>query len=440
MDPAAVVFVTLCVIAYGLVSRRVENTSLTPPILFVAAGVLASPLGLDLIQVELEGEATHRIIEVTLVLVLFSDAARISLPALRRGFRLPARLLLVGLPLTIGFGFLLAWPLFPHFSYAELALLAAILAPTDAALGQVVVSSPIVPACVRQALNVESGLNDGIAVPIVTTLLAVAAVSLEVTAASQAAADWESVARFAGAQVLLGPVAGIGVALPAASLIQRAIAKGGVLHAYRHFSGIAIAFGAFGVAELIGGNGFIAAFTAGIIVGRTSPEICESLQEFAEEEGQLLALITFLIFGAAMVPAAISSMDWQVVTYTVLSLTVVRMVPVALSLLGTGLRVPSVGFIGWFGPRGLATILFALLVLESSQIVNHEKIFHIAALAVLASTVLHGLTAAPLARRYSTWLGTLHSQDSPVVEQQAVAELPARIRMGRPERASDGEE
>ena len=430
MDPTTLVAIAFCVFAFGLVSHRIESPPLTAPMLFAAIGLLAGPFGLDIIHLDLKGGATHIIIEATLVLVLYTDASRIRLAELRRGYRLPVRLLVLGLPLTIGLGLIIARPLFPAMSWAELALLAAILAPTDAALGQVVVSSPLVPVRIRQTLNVESGLNDGIAVPVVMVLLAAAAVlSGDASTATEAAHGSESGLAFAAAQIGLGPVAGIAIAWPAGWIVQRAASANSINRAYEHFAGLAIALGAFGTAELIGGNGFIAAFIAGLVIGNTTESLCESLQEFAEDEGQLLALIAFLVFGAVMLPPALATIDWTTGLYIVLSLTIIRMVPVALALWGSGLRAQSALFLGWFGPRGLATILFALLIAEAEAIPNHERLFHIATLAVAASILAHGMTAAPLAAIYGKWVERLRASEPDAPECQATPELPVRIRM-----------
>lgn len=429
IEPTSLVIVALCVFVFGLMSRRIESSPLTAPMLFSTIGLLAGPMCFGWIDLRIDGATTHVIIEVTLVLVLFTDASRIRMRELRQGYQLPVRLLLIGMPLTIGAGVLLAQPFFPSMSWSELALLAAVLAPTDAALGQVVVSSERVPVRIRQALNVESGLNDGIAVPIVTVLLTAAIVmsgNHEVLVAAHGA---ERGLAFAAAQIGLGPVAGLLVAGPAGWLVQRAVDSNGISRAYQHFAGVAIALGAFGVAELIGGNGFIAAFVAGLVIGNTSESVCEHLQEFAEDEGQLLALIAFLVFGAVMLPPALQALDWQTGVYIALSLTVIRMVPVALSLMGTGLRLKSVLFLGWFGPRGLATILFALLVAEAEAIPHHEQLFQIATLTVAASILAHGLTASPLATRYSRWIDSIRSTQPSSPECGSAPELPVRIRM-----------
>ena len=246
--------------------------------------------------------------------------------------------------------------------------------------------------------------------------------------AAEGAHHSEAGLAFAAGQIGFGPLAGLLVAVPASYVVQRAATAHSINSVYEHFSGLAIAIGAFGVAELIGGNGFIAAFTAGLVVGNMTSTVRESLQEFAEEEGQLLALMAFLVFGATMLPEAIAAVDTQMIIYAVLSLTVVRMLPVAIALFGSGLQLPSVAFLGWFGPRGLATILFALMVSEAEAIPHHEHMVHIITLVVAASTLAHGLTAAPLARIYGKWIDNLRTCTPEGPECGPTAELPVRIR------------
>lgn len=434
MDPSTIVAIAFCILAFGLVSRRIEGSPITAPMVFTAIGVLAGPTGAGVIDLDLEGGGAHGIIEFTLILVLFTDASRIPLRALRRGLSLPVRLLLIGMPLTIGLGLLVALGLFPQLAVAEAALLAAILAPTDAALGQVVVSSTRVPLRIRQALNVESGLNDGIAVPVVVALIAAAAVGAidsagpGATEAATAAGESGSVVLFALKQIGFGPLVGFGVGCAGGWLVERAVGAGTMGTRHVRLAGVALALGAFAGAELLGGNGFIAAFAAGIAVGNTTTEVCGKLQDFAEDEGQLLAILAFVVFGATMVPEAVRAIDLPMGLYVAASLTVVRMVPVAIALMGSGLRLPSVAFLGWFGPRGLATILFALVVLEQQRIPSHSQLFHLASLTVLASTVLHGLTAAPLASRYGAWA----ARSGAGAERVDVPDLPVRIPLSRP--------
>ncbi|MEO0479165.1 MAG: cation:proton antiporter [Planctomycetota bacterium] len=385
MDPTTVFAIAALVFAYGLVSSRIEGSPITAPMLFVSIGWVLGPHGFDWIRVD--GEGVDLVIEVTLVLVLFSDASRIRFSELRRGYSIPARLLAIGMPLTILLGGAFARLFFPELSWAEALLLGAVLAPTDAALGQVVVSSERVPIRIRQALKVESGLNDGVAVPIVMVLLAAAVVGTSESPSEPSGLS------FALQQIGLGPVAGVLVAWPAARIVQRAADAGTIARASQHFAGLAMALGAFAAAELLGGNGFIAAFVAGLVLGNTTTTVCEAMQEFAEEEGQLLATMAFLMFGAAMLPPVLGAFDVSVAGYLVLSLTLIRMVPSAIALFGTKLMLPSVGFLGWFGPRGLATILFAILVAEHAAIPHREAIYQVTVLAVGLSTFAHGATA-----------------------------------------------
>jgi NhaP-type Na+/H+ or K+/H+ antiporter len=386
--------VAVFVVAYGLVSGRLEGTPVTPPMLFVGFGLLAGPPALGLVELDLDNEAVRVLAEATLVLVLFTDAARIDLRVLRREYHLPARLLGIGLPLTVLAGTLAAVVLFDGLELWEAAVLAAVLAPTDAALGQVVVTSPEVPLRVRQGLNVESGLNDGLALPAVTVLVAAAASAEDLGGPG----SW---GVFAAEQVGYGVLVGVLVGTVGGRLIDAAARRGWMSEAFRQVATLAVAAAAYALSETVGGNGFIAAFTAGLAFGTVARGICQSVYDFTEEEGQLLTLLTFLVFGVAVVGPRLDELTWQVAAYAVLSLTVVRMLPVALSLLGSRMRADTVLFLGWFGPRGLASILFGLLVVEESGVAGADTIFLVMGWTVLLSVLSHGVTAAPLARRYA---------------------------------------
>jgi NhaP-type Na+/H+ or K+/H+ antiporter len=317
---------------------------------------------------------------------------------------------------------------FPELSWPQALLLAAILAPTDAALGQAVVSSPLLPVRIRQSLNVESGLNDGIALPIVLVLAALAGAPADHVAA-QSAFDW---AQFALLQVTLGPLVGAAVGFLGGRLVAAATARGWVNDAFEELASVGLALLAFATAELVHGNGFIAAFVAGLVVGNTARGICKSINEFGEAEGQLLTLLVFLVFGAVLVPEAWPHVDGRTWLYAILSLTLVRMLPVALSLLGAGLRPASFVFLGWFGPRGLASILFALLVV-GHKMAEGPQLAAVVTLTVLLSTFLHGITAYPLARLYGAHIGGKRLEAH--AEHQTVSEHPVRHRH-RPKAAS----
>ncbi len=410
-------WIALIVLAYGLVSQRLEHTIVTPPMVFVAAGFLLGGGPLSELGMSTDRGAIHVLAELTLVLVLFGDAARIDLRTLRDELGLPARLLGIGMPLTIVAGTWFAKLLFPELSWLECGVLGAILAPTDAALGEAVVSAPSVPLRIRQALNVESGLNDGIALPVVLVLAAFASMG---GAEERSATEW---AQFAAMQVTLGPLAGVAVAWIGGHLIAAADRRGWMDSRFARLAGIALALLSFASAELIGGNGFIAAFVAGMTLGNSQRGKCESLYSFLEAEGTLLALLVFLLLGLVIARPALAASDPWVWLYATLSLTVIRIVPVAMSMMGSGLRGKSVLFLGWFGPRGLASLLFAILIFEEAMLPHEAKVFDVVALTVLMSVFLHGMTAAPATRLYGEQMS---DPDACPVENETVASHPLR--------------
>lgn len=388
MDHLGLTLLALFVVLFGLVSKRLETSPITAPMVFAGVGLALGPIGFGLIELDAESSILHTLAEVTLGLVLFADASTIDLKILRRNLALPVRLLGVGLPLTIGLGALAAHWLFPALSLWQAALIGAILAPTDAALGQAVVTSEKVPARIRQALNVESGLNDGICLPFVMMFLALAA-----GGASHPGAYW---AEYAAAQLILGPLAGVLVGRLGGRALGQAAKSGWINENFERLSSVALALLAFCLAEMIGGNGFIAAFIGGLVFGNTASQaVCKRALAFAEAEGQLLGLLAFLAFGAASIAPALETAGPQAILYAVLSLTVLRVLPVSLSLAGSGLGLRSHLFLGWFGPRGLASILYVLLAVEDSGLPGKEEIYAVVMCTVLLSVLLHGFTAAP---------------------------------------------
>ena len=413
MTETGLAIIALGIIAYGLVSSRLEGSVVTVPMAFVAFGWLAGGGGLGLADISPDHGFIHLFAELTLILVLFSDAARIDLKRLIADHNLPQRMLLIGLPTTVLLGVVAAVAVFPGMTLAEAALIAAILSPTDAALGQAVVSNPAVPVRIRQALNVESGLNDGIVLPLVLVFA--------IWAAGTAGSGGD-MAVFALKQVTLGPLAGIAIGYAGAWLIDRAAEAEWMSEPFEGITILALALLAFAGAEAVGGNGFIAAFAAGLTFGGRLRHRCKFLFEFMETEGQFLVLLVFLIFGAAMLPEALHALSWQVLLYAVLSLTVVRMAPVALSLSGTGLSPSSKAFLGWFGPRGLASILFALLIVEQYDIAREQEILACIIVTVALSVLLHGLTAAPVAKAY----GAMVARQGECEETKPVSEMPVR--------------
>ena len=415
MDLMALAIITGGLLLYSLISGRLEGTILTAPLIFIIFGFTLGSGGFNLAAVDVGHSAIHVIAEITLILVLFTDAARIDLNRVREDHNLPVRMLTIGLPLTIAAGtFVAAW-VFPAFSIWEAALLAALLAPTDAALGQAVISAKVVPVRIRQAINIESGLNDGIALPAVLLLATFAGAAADTAQAG----EW---IQFGLSQITLGPLAGIAIGYAGARLLDSAIERGWSSAAFQGIGILSLAVFTYVVAELMGGNGFIAAFVGGMVFGHSVRNSCTFLFEFMETEGQLLMLITFLIFGAALLPEAISHLSPAIFLYAVLSLTVIRMIPIAISLLGTGLSSPSYLFLGWFGPRGLASILFVLLILKDSDVPHHEELLSVTVITVALSALLHGISAAPFAQVY----GRIANSMGECEESRPVKEMPLR--------------
>jgi sodium/hydrogen antiporter len=395
MGIEVIIVIALGYIAFGLFSNSIAKTPITAPILFASFGWLIGASGLGILSVDIEHGFIHTLAEATLILVLFSDASRINAAQLKHDHALPVRMLLIGMPLTILLGCITGLLLFPALKFWEVALIAAMLAPTDAALGQAVVSSKVVPERIRQALNVESGLNDGIALPII--LLFACFTSAGHSGGEQDGIYW---LRFGLLQIILGPIVGIMIGYMGAKLVNKAVDKDWMSGAFEGIAAIAMAVLAFAAAEAVHGNGFISAFTAGLVFGNGLARPCQFLREFTESEGQLLTLATFLIFGAVMFPEILHGFQPLWLVYAILSLTLVRMLPIALSLIGTHISLPSKAFLGWFGPRGLASILFLLLILEETETPNHHEIFGVVITTVALSIMLHGLSAVPLSQWY----------------------------------------
>ncbi len=415
MDLTTIAIIGSLFLGYALVSGRLEGTVLTAPLLFAGFGFMAGSGGLAFAKIDVEHSAIHVIAELTLILVLFADAARIDLDRVRQDHNLPMRMLLIGLPLTMAAGTFMAAAFFPAFSIWEAALLAALLAPTDAALGQTVVSAKTVPVRIRQAINIESGLNDGIALPAVLMFAALAGAA----SGGHQAGNW---LQFGLMQVTLGPIAGAILGYVGARLLDTAADRGWATTAFQGIGILALSILAYVAAEMIGGNGFISAFVAGLVFGNCLRHPCTYLFEFMESEGQLLMLITFLVFGAALLPEGLVNINATYFVYALLSLTAIRMIPIALSLSGSGIGLPTHLFLGWFGPRGLASILFVLLILEEADIPHRDEILSVTVITVALSVILHGVSAAPLAKIY----GRLADRMGDCEERKAVSEMPLR--------------
>ena len=376
---------------FALVSKRIQGTILTPPILFTLGGLLLSRILAETAGLTYNEGGLHVLAELTLILVLAADASQISLSDLRKMKAIPLRLLTLALPLIIIMGTIVGYLIFPGIGWYQAALIAAILAPTDAALGASVLADKTIPLKIRQGLNVESGLNDGIALPAVLFFACFLNIHHQ--------APEENWLIFLSLQVIIGPIAGIAVGWIGGHLIALAAKKNWMTSEFQGVAAIALAVLAFAVAEVCHGNGFIAAFVAGLTYGNLHVSYSKFLHEFTETESQFLAYLTFFLFGALILPEALHHITGTIVLYACLSLTLVRMLPVALSMLGMKLGLATTAFLGWFGPRGLASLLFGLLILEDLHVAQAEFIQTVVATTVLLSVVLHGITAAPFSKQ-----------------------------------------
>ncbi len=412
MAATQIAWIAAILLVYALVSRRLSSTPVTAPMVVVGVGILLGPQGVGLLQLNFEAGVLHVLAEATLALVLFGDATRINLKLLRREIGLPARLLGYGLPLSIACGTVAAKLLLP-LSWWEAATLGAVLAPTDAALSQAVVASHLVPVRMRQALNVESGLNDGLALPFVLIFASLAA------AGEGDAPSLQRWLTLAPAQVAAGALVGVGTAWIGGLLIHRSMQYGWMEETFVGLAGPTLALLCFALAQVIGGNGFIAAFVGGMTLGSTERHRCRSMLGFLETEGELLMLLVFLGLGAGLLPRAIHVLDAPVAAYVVLSLTLVRMAPVSLSLVGSGLRPESHFFLGWFGPRGLASLIYALNLQSDVGIQNRGLLLDVTIVVAAASVFVHGLSAVPGARWYGR---VVHARYAGAPEHRRVEE------------------
>jgi NhaP-type Na+/H+ or K+/H+ antiporter len=397
VDGTSLVVVAAVFLAYAVLSRRLDGTSLTAAMVFVGAGFVFGSEGLGWLDIEGGQSAVRTLAEATLVIVLFTDASRIDLRALRREYVVPARLLGIGLPLTIAAGAVAAGLVVPNVTWAEAIVLAIVLAPTDAALGQAVVVDEALPSSIRQGLNVESGLNDGLCVPLLAIALAVAQADAGETTGVHAA-------RVAAEAIGWGLVGGVLAGVVAALAVRASRKRDWVEGRWLEIVPVVTAVAAFGIADSRGGSGFIAAFVGGAVYGRIVGREVDAAA-FSEELGGVLNGITLIVFGAAVLGSLWDRIGLAELGYAVLSLTVVRMVPVAIAMVGSHARLPTLGFLGWFGPRGLASIVFGVVVVEAAGLPHTTELVVAITVTVALSVFAHGVSAAPLARRYAAWQG-----------------------------------
>lgn len=382
------------VITYAMLAKRLSTTILTAPMVFLGMGYLMSQSGM--IHIGDAHETVYLIAEISLVVLLFLDASQINLRRLKKQRSWPLRMLLIGIPLSILIGTGFAYLFFPHWSWAMLALIAAILAPTDAALGQAVVSNESVPINERQSLSVESGLNDGLALPVI--LFFASLVAME-TGSQVSDISW---LMFGFTQIFVGILVGVGIGWMSGRLFLFSESKETSSSIYEGIGVLALTGISYIMASLLGGNGFISAFVAGLAFGNIVKGHCRFIYQFTESEGQILIWSSFVIIGLGLLPTAIEHLSLPVVGYILVSIFIVRPLAIYLSLLGTKSKTLTRLFMGFFGPRGLATALFALIISKDILGEYGHSIIIVAINAVWISTLIHGIAAAPMAEWYGT--------------------------------------
>lgn len=378
---------------YSLISGRIKNLPISGPIIFVLVGLVVGPVGLGWFKGDMSRDVYRVLVDLTLTLVLFIDAANADISVLRRQVTLPTRMLLLGLPGTILLGFFFAWMLFDGLTLYEMAILGTILAATDAALGKPVVTNEVIPPRLREGLNCESGLNDGLCVPILLVFIALAH--------GYSGGETEtSGLTLVAKEIGIGAIVGLAVAGGGAWLLKSSALAGWVSEVWAQLSVPALALACFAIAQGLHGSGYIAAFTGGMLFGSLAKKAKHQLVMPGEGIGESLAMMTWLIFGTAVLGQKAQFFTMEIILYSILSLTLIRMVPMYLALTGTGERAPTKLFLGWFGPRGLASIVFTIIVINE-HLPGAPFLAIVVTCTIGLSLLAHGVSANPLGQ----WIG-----------------------------------
>jgi NhaP-type Na+/H+ or K+/H+ antiporter len=419
LDTEVIAIVAGCAVLWGLVSARLERVDVTAPIAFVALGLVVANEPLELIEIEARSETVRSVAELALALVLFADASRVNLRRLRADAAIPVRLLGIGLPLTIGLGAALAAAVYGGIDLWVAAVIGAAIAPTDAALGASIIEDRRIPGRIRRILNVESGLNDGIATPFVNFFIA--------GALAESALRGDTGPGAALVDLGTGVAAGIAIGLLGGVALRVAWRRGWGVQAFGSVAVLGLAFLSYAGAIELGGNGFVAAFVAGLAFGSAVREDSTTVG-LTSDAGGVVSLLVWFLFGAAMIVPALEHATWQDALYAVAALTVVRMLPVAVALGGAGLSPSTVLFVGWFGPRGLASVVFGLIAFDELGGGDGRHVLTAVTVTVLLSVLAHGITARPWGRRYGNRTSSLGTERP---EHAPTDALPARRIRGR---------
>lgn len=410
LEFAFVVFIGTVLFAYALVAKLLARSPISGPMFFAFAGLIAYWVGVIPAETVTFTESIALLLELTLALVLFTDSMTLNIGSWRDDAELPTRLLAIGMPLMILLGAVAAFIMFPNLDLWGAAIIATILAPTDAALGRPVVTNERVPLRIREALNIESGLNDGIALPFLLFFIAGAE-----------AQEGANLFALFGSSVGWALVAGIGIGWVAARAVVWFSNRGWMPVVWRQISVVAVAFVTYFVADEIGGSGFIAAFVAGLVFGRlTRDSDFSDIGDFGDTLAQFLTMIAFFVFGALALAPAIGHVSLRVLIYAVVSLAVIRMIAVAISMIRANLRTPTIVYMGWFGPRGLASIIFGTIIIEEAGIPNTDLIVTIMIVTVALSILLHGITAYSGSNAYAGWYEKRGGDEADMIESEDI--------------------
>jgi len=379
---------TLVVFAFifSVIAGRIERSIITGPMVYITFGLIAGPVGLGFLNLEITNVELRVVADLTLALVLFIDAANADLSTLRSHARIPERMLLIGLPLCIALGAGVGMVVFPDISLFELCILATMLAATDAALGKGVVTNKAVPARIREGLNMESGLNDGLCVPVLLVFLALATGSAGDSGSSELAL------KLVAQEIGIGLGVAVVLTLVGVKLISICAHRDWFTDVWIQIPVITLALACFATAQTLHGSGYIAAFVGGLLFGHFEKEHTHKLVMAGEGIAELLAMLTWVAFGEAVVGQSWAGMTLDVVVYSLLSLTLIRMLPNVIALTGTGEKLESKLFLAWFGPRGLASIVFTIIVVNA-DLPSESVLVHTVVCTVTLCVIAHGLTA-----------------------------------------------
>ena len=399
---AELAILALFVFGYSLLAGRLEKTIISGPMIFVFCGLLMGPYLLGWLGGNVTLNEFRILVDLTLALILFLDAANADFSVLKRQLNIPYRMLLFGLPGVIFLGTVAAILLFPQLSIFEAAILGTMLAATDAALGKAVITNKIVPARVREGLNLESGLNDGLCVPILLLFIALA------QGQGAEGSGYLLAVKLFVQELGIGLIVGLGLTGISTWFLNFCWKQGWVNKIWMQMTVVALSIACFAIAQTLHGSGYIAAFSGGLLFGFLAQKDTHALVFAAEGIAELMALITWMIFGIAVIGQAASTFTLGMIVYAVLSLTVIRMLPIFISLTGLKENSSSKMFLGWFGPRGLASIVFAIIVLNK-DLPGGDFMAMVVVCTVLLSLIAHGVTANPLA----DWIGRVDKKINP---------------------------